>query len=97
MMLFATWGRSIHPDRQLIVETTIHHLLSLQNFTRIIEEPVRGEIFVLCRTRQEVDTLYRCNVSVDKDAVIFATVHYLWLLGPHQPIEYLSNCLLLQH
>ena len=48
---------------------------------------------MLCRTGQEVDILYRYNVFVDGDAIIFAMVHYLWLLGPHQPIEYLSNCL----
>ena len=96
MMLFATWGRSIHPDQLLIVEAAVHHL-GPQNLTRIIQDPVCGEIFVLCRTGQEVDILYRYNVSVDGDAVIFATVHYLWLSGLHQPIEYLSNCLPIQH
>jgi hypothetical protein len=89
MMLFATWGQSIHPDWWLIVEATICHLLEPQNLTRIVEDLVCGEIFVLCRTRQEVDILYRYNVSVDGDVVIFAMVHYLWLSGPHQPIEYL--------
>jgi hypothetical protein len=76
-MLFATWGRNTHPDRWLIVEAGVRHLLGPQNLTRIIEDPVCGEIFVLCRTRQEVDTLYRYNVSVDGDAVIFSMVHYL--------------------
>jgi hypothetical protein len=52
---------------------------------------------VFCRIKQEVDILYRYNVSVDKDAVIFTMVHYLWLLGPHQPIEYLSNYLPIRH
>jgi hypothetical protein len=65
--------------------------------TRIVQDPVCGEIFVLCRTGYEVDILYWYNVSVDGDGVIFATVHYLWLLGPHQPIEYLSNCLSIRH
>ena len=97
MMLFATWGRSIHLDRLLIVEAAVRHLLGPQNLTRIVQDPVCGEIFVLCRTGQEVDILYRYNVSVDEDAVIFAMVHYLWLLGPHQPIEYLSNCLHIRH
>jgi hypothetical protein len=97
MMLFATWGQSIHPNRQLIVEAAICHLLRPQNLTRIVADPVCEEIFVRCRTGQEVDTLYRYNVSVDGDAVIFAMVHYLWLLGPHQPIEYLSSCLPLRH
>jgi hypothetical protein len=36
---------------------------------------------MLCRTRQEVDIIYKYNVSVDRDVVIFAMVHYLWLLG----------------
>ena len=82
MMLFATWGQSIHPDRLLIVEATVRHLLEPQKLTRIIQDPV-GEIFVLCRTGQDVDILYRYNVSMDGDAIIFATVHYPWLLGPH--------------
>jgi hypothetical protein len=77
MMLFSTWGWSIHLDRLLIVEATVHHLLRPQNLTRIVRDPVCGEIFVLCGTRQEVDILYRYNVSVDRDAIIFATVHYL--------------------
>jgi hypothetical protein len=34
---------------------------------------------------------------MDEDVVIFATVHYLWLSGPDQPIEYISNCLLIRH
>ena len=93
MMLFATWGQSIYPDRLLIIEAIVRPLLGPQNLTRIIQDPVCGEIFVLCRTGQEVDILYRYNVSMDGYAVIFAMVHYLWLLGPHQPIEYLSNCL----
>jgi hypothetical protein len=57
--------------------------------TRIVQDPVCREIFVLCRIGQEVDILYRYNVSVDGDAIIFTTVHYLWLLGPYQPIKYL--------
>jgi hypothetical protein len=72
MMLFATWGWSIHLDRLLIVKASLCHLLRPQNLTRI----VCGEVFVLW-TRQEVDILYRYNVSMDGDAVIFATVHYL--------------------
>ena len=91
MMLFATWGWSIHLDRLLIVEAAVRHLLGPQNLIRIVQDPICGEIFVLCRTGQEVDILYRYNVSVDRDVVIFAMVHYLWLLGLHQPIEYLSN------
>jgi hypothetical protein len=93
MMLFATWGWSIHSDRLLIVEATVRHILRPQNLTRIVQDPVCGEIFVVCRTGQELYIFYRYNVSVDGDDVIFTTVHYLWLLGPHQPIEYLSNCL----
>ena len=76
-MMFATWGQSIHPDRWLIVEAVVRHLLGPQNLTRIVQDPVCGEVFVLCRTEQEVDILYRYNVSVDGNAVIFATVHYL--------------------
>ena len=97
MMLFATWGWSIHPDRLLIIEAAVRHLLGPQNLTRIVQDPICGEIFVLCGTGLEVDILYRYNVSVDGDAIIFAMVHYLWLLGPHQPIEYLSNCLPIRH
>ena len=97
MLLFATLGWSIHSNRLLIVEATARHLLGPQNLTRIIQDPACGEIFVVCRTGQEVDMLYRYNVSVDVDVVIFATVHYLWLSGLHQPIEYLSNCLPIQH
>ena len=77
MMLFATWGWSIHLDRLLIVEVIVHHLLGSQNLARIIQDPICGEIIMLCRTRHEVDILYRYNVSVDGDAVIFAMVHYL--------------------
>jgi hypothetical protein len=93
MMLFATWGWSIHPNQLFIVEATIRHLLRPQNLTRIVQDPIYGEIFVLCRTGQEVDILYRYNVSIDGNVVIFTMVHYVWLSGPHQPIEYLSNCL----
>jgi hypothetical protein len=95
MMLFATWGWSIHLDQLLIVEAALIHLLEPQNLTRIVQDLVCGEIFILCRTGQEVDILYTCNVSMDGDAFIFAMVHYLWLSGPHQPIEYLSNYLLI--
>jgi hypothetical protein len=59
---------------------------------RIIEDPVCGEIFVLCRTGREVDMIYRYIVVIDGDVVIFAMDHYLWVSGPHQPIEYLCNC-----
>ena len=97
MMLFATWGQSIYPDRLLIIEADVRHLLGPQNLTRIIQYPICGEIFVLDRTGQEVDILYRYNVFVDGDAVIFAMVRYLWLLRPHQPIEYLSNGLPIRH
>jgi hypothetical protein len=93
MILFATWGWSIHLDQLLIVEVVVRHLLGPQNLTRIVQDPVCGEFFVLCRTEQEVDILYRYNVSVDGDVVIFAMVHCLWLLRTHQPIEYLSNYL----
>ena len=77
MMLFASWGWSIHPDRLLIVEAAVRHLLGPQNLTRIVLDPVYGEIFMLCRTALEVDILYRYNVSMDGDVVIFAMVHYL--------------------
>ena len=40
---------------------------------------------MLYRTGQEVDILYRYNVSVDRDAIIFAMVHYLWLSGTLAP------------
>jgi hypothetical protein len=50
MMLFATWGRSIHLDRLLIVEAAVRYLLGPQNLTRIVQNPVCGEIFVLYRT-----------------------------------------------
>jgi hypothetical protein len=49
MMLFATWGRRIHLDRQLIVEAVVRHLLGPQNLTRKFQDHVCGEIFVLCR------------------------------------------------
>ena len=76
----------------MIIEAAIRHLLGPQNLTRIDQDPICGEIFVLCRTRQEVDILYRYNVSVDGDVVIFAMVHYLWLSRPHQPmINYATN------
>jgi hypothetical protein len=61
----------------MIVEAVVRHLLGPQNLTRIVEDSIYGEIFVLCRTGQEVDILYRYNVSVDRDAIIFTTVHYL--------------------
>jgi hypothetical protein len=77
MMLFATWGWSIHLDRLLIVEAAICHLLGPQNLTRIFQDSVCGEIFFFVGLGQEVDILYRYNVSVDGDAIIFATVHYL--------------------
>ena len=43
MMLFSTWGRSIHPNRLLIVEAAVRHLLRPQNLTRIIQDPICGE------------------------------------------------------
>ena len=70
-------GMGHSPGPTVIVEADVCHLLGPQNLTRIIQDPVCGEIFVLCRTGQEVDILYRYNVSMDGDAVIFATVHYL--------------------
>ena len=75
MMLFATWGQSIHPDRWLIVEAVVRHLLGPQNLIRIVEELVCGEIYVLYRTAHEA-VLYRYNVDVDEDVVMFATIHY---------------------
>jgi hypothetical protein len=77
MMLFSSWGWRIPLDQLLIVEATVRHLLRPQNLTRIVQDLVCGEIFVLCRTRQEVDIPYRYNVSVDGDAIIFTMVHYL--------------------
>ena len=75
MMLFATWGQSIHPDRWLIVEAVVRHLLGPQNLIRIVEELVCGEIYVLYRTAHEA-VLYRYNVDIDEDVVMFAMVHY---------------------
>ena len=75
MMLFATWGWSIHPNRLLIVEAVVRHLLGPQNLIRIVEELVCGEIYLLYRTTHEA-MLYRYNVDVDEDVVMFATIHY---------------------
>jgi len=36
-------------------------------------------ISVLCRTAHEADMLYRYNVDIDGDVVIFAIVHCLWV------------------
>ena len=97
MMLFATWGME-HSSRPTV--DCWSHCSSPSRTTKFDKNhsrPSFGEIFVLCRTRQEVDILYRYNVSMDGDAIIFATVHYLWLLGPHQPIEYLSNNVPIRH
>jgi len=74
-MMFATWGQSIHPDRWLIVEAIVRHLLGPQNLIRIVEELVCGEIYVLYRTAHEA-VLYRYNVDVDEDVVMFAMIHY---------------------
>ena len=74
-MMFATWGQSIHPDRWLIVEAVVRHLLGPQNLIRIVEELVCGEIYVLYRTAHEA-VLYRYNVDIDEDVVMFAMVHY---------------------
>ena len=60
----------------MIVEAVVRHLLGPQNLTRNIQDPICGEIFVLSRTGQEVDILYRYNVSVDGDVFIFGMVHY---------------------
>ena len=73
--MFATWGQSIHPDRWLIVEAVVRHLLGPQNLIRIVEELVCGEIYVLYRTAHEA-VLYRYNVDVDEDVVMFAMIHY---------------------
>ena len=59
----------------MIVEATVRHLLGPQNLIRIVHDRVCEEIFVLCRTGQEVDILYKYNVSMDGDVVIFTTVH----------------------
>jgi len=45
----------------LIVEAAVRHLLEPQNLTRIIQDPVCREIFVLWRAGREVDILYRYN------------------------------------
>ena len=74
-MMFATWGQSIHPDRWLIVEAVVRHLLGPQNLIRIVEELVCGEIYLLYRTAHEA-VLYRYNVDVDEDVVMFAMIHY---------------------
>jgi len=74
-MMFATWGQSIHPDRWLIVEAVVRHLLGPQNLIRIVEELVCGEIYVLYKTAHEA-VLYRYNVDVDEDVVMFAMIHY---------------------
>ena len=63
----------------MIVEAAIRHLLGPQNLTRNVQDPICGEIFVLCRTAHEADMLYRYNVDMDGDVVIFAIVHYLWV------------------
>ena len=63
----------------MIVEIVVRHLLRTQNLTRIIEDYVCGDIIVLCRTAHEADMLYRYNVDMDGDVVIFAIVHYLWV------------------
>jgi len=73
--MFATWGQSIHPDRWLIVEAVVRHLLGPQNLIRIVEELVCGEIYLLYRTAHEA-VLYRYNVDVDEDVVMFAMIHY---------------------
>jgi hypothetical protein len=39
MMLFATWGRSIHLDQLLIVEADVRHHLRPQNLTRNRSKP----------------------------------------------------------
>ena len=75
VVVFATWGCSIHLDRWLTVEATIRHLLGLENLTGIVEDPVCGEIYVLYRTAHEA-VLYRYNVDVDEDVVMFAMIHY---------------------
>jgi hypothetical protein len=64
-LLFATWGHHIHQEGGLIVQATTRHLLKPQSFTRIIEDPVCGEIFLLCRTTQDASMLSRYNVDVD--------------------------------
>jgi hypothetical protein len=66
-LLFASWGHNIHQERGLIVETIVRHLLGAQNLTKIIEDPVCGEIFVLCSSGQQVSILSRYNVDVDRD------------------------------
>jgi len=74
-MMFATRGQSINPDRWLIVEAVVRHLLGPQNLIRIVEELACGEIYLLYRTAHEA-VLYRYNVDVDEDVVMFATIHY---------------------
>jgi hypothetical protein len=64
---------------------------------RIVEDPIYGEIYVLYKSSQEADMFYRYNVDVDGDVVIFGTVHYLWVWGLYQPIQYLRNCKRLPH
>ena len=70
-------GMEHSPGPMVIIEVVVRHLLRPQNLTRIVQDPICGEIFVLYRTRQEVDIIYRYNVSMDGDVVIFAMVHYL--------------------
>jgi hypothetical protein len=43
-------GTEHSSDRLLIVEAVVGHLLGPQNLTRIVQDPICEEIFVLCRT-----------------------------------------------
>ena len=76
-LVFWQLGVAPGPDRLFIVEAVLCYLLEPQNLIRIVQDPVCGEIFVLYRIGQEIDILYRYNLSMDGDVVIFTMVHYL--------------------
>jgi hypothetical protein len=74
-LLFVTWGHHVHQERGLIVAMDVCDLLGPLSFTRILEDNVCGEIFMLCSFRQQASTLSRYSVDVEGDYVIFSVPH----------------------
>jgi hypothetical protein len=89
-LLFVTWGHRVHQERGLIVAMDVCDLLGPLSFTKILEDNVCREIFMLCSFRQQAFTLSRFSVDVEGDYVIFSVIHFLRQFGPHHAIEFLS-------
>ena len=91
--LLVTWGRRVHDRaaRCLIVETAVRAVIGQQRITRVVEDHVSREIFVLCSTIADAYRLSNYSINVSGDYVIFKMVHHLNLIGSPYDLNYLNK------